>query len=254
MLQSSNAAVSMLQTKNIVRSSNGDAQVANESEGEDAAKANTSSRDLITPNNSTSIDAPESTASSTPQDQMHPGKSQSASASTDQQRVSLEASKHELSILEHQFVLSVTEKGTLDNGLKNWHSAMASASAASAFYTSTPLATALCKRNVQAGAILIGCAFLAMAALLSDAYFHTVSHTHNMYRFTTLEYRNGSAATAPNVAYFAVMLDACSGVGYVKGEEVSGASMTITYTEHVPMNGLYFMTYAGRFLCECPIW
>jgi len=163
----------------------------------------------------------------------------------------MDPSRRELSIIESQFVLSVTEKSTLDNSLKNWHSAMASASAASAFYTSTPLATALCKRNVQAGALVIGCAFLALASLLTDTYLHTVSYTYNLYKMTVLEYRNGSIATAPNVDYLGVMYDDCSGVGYISGQTVSGPSVTITYTEPVPMNGWYFVTHSGR-LFVCP--
>lgn len=96
-------------------------------------------------------------------------------------------------IVERRFLTSLKVRRKLDDGLHNWHSAMASASAASAFYTSTPLATALCKGNVQLGTLLLALAFFVPAALRTGSYLQIQGASYTSYRFTALELRGGDA-------------------------------------------------------------
>lgn len=112
--------------------------------------------------------------------------------------------------MERQFIRSVKNKERLDKSLNNWETAMRGASTASAFFTTAPLTTALCKRDAQLGALVIGCAWFALAIFIGMMIGFGMRPNiaaDRFYRFTALELRSGVHIMQPSISAFQILTE-----------------------------------------------
>ena len=151
-------------------------------------------------------------------------------------------------IVEQHFLRLMREVQSLDKNLNNWGHAMQGARWASSFYTATPLTTALCKRIPQAGAMLIGCAWLALAVYLTSVGLRNPHEkmvemrTSRYYRFTHIETRGGGIPVAGSQVKWGPIFDTCLNTSKIQSDY---KGMMVRFTELRNGSSLMNITRAG---------
>jgi hypothetical protein len=135
-------------------------------------------------------------------------------------------------IVEQHFLRLMREIQSLDKNLNNWD-AMQGARWASSFYTATPLTTALCKRVPQAGAMLIGFAWLVLAVYLTSVGLRNPHdkmvemRIARYYRFTNIETRAGGVPVAGSQVKWGPIFDTCLNTSEIQ-DDYKGTVMRFT--------------------------